>query len=379
MATAATNQPFENQADGDEYSSIDESDSQVRSLKTVMMPNLIPFRNLTGLSILNIHYKLDRWEKQLLAVLGNSPGLHNLGLSVSADTIEHIDRNQIPFGLHYNQFLSTLCRDYHDRKLPPLRLRSLYLGHGIQLDAPDFLGLLIDLLVLEEVYHFNGHLWHLYGDCIDTSEWPDIAWDTFSVKTSPKLRQISFESYKPYFHRWLSETDKNWVGQLILKYDDWSDGDFGAMGTQVVDLLDKGVQPRMIRVGLSGRVPRLDPERDFSNIAKCEALQGLSIYILMQPEYLDLLIKTVGASRSITQLQIEYHGLMPHSYGDREDFALTLAEASTSLRYIGYAGRSCTWRVLRTGVRAALELLDDEELQGIELFRRTSPSEYYTR
>lgn len=97
------------------------------------IPNLPPFRNLNQLHIHNMWGRhLERWRKMITVILVNSPGLSDLGFSLSTSTRcrdldpEWHDDLKV---LHPAHFLRELCRAYARAGGKPLDLQRLHLGH----------------------------------------------------------------------------------------------------------------------------------------------------------------------------------------------------------------------------------------------------------
>ncbi|KAI1204541.1 uncharacterized protein F4807DRAFT_465568 [Annulohypoxylon truncatum] len=111
----------------------DQAQWQFLTQSRARVPALLPFRNLKRL---HLHHMwgadLGLWRNMIVQVLINSPGLLDLGLSLSGSTrwrLSNFNLHQNDPARHPAHFLRELCRLYRESGGEPLKLKALHLGH----------------------------------------------------------------------------------------------------------------------------------------------------------------------------------------------------------------------------------------------------------
>jgi len=161
------------------------------------------FCNLTSLELYSLYGSETHLTKDICSILLDSPGLENLGLSLSLDL--YLEGGDGLGGVE--SFFQHLCVMYGSLSPSPLALKTLRLGAGIVLwkwasDTSDahYLLKMIRLGKLEKL--------HLYNNMVFISNsnvpfLPEIDFSAFTFQRCPALRQFSVHELTPEISEWL--------------------------------------------------------------------------------------------------------------------------------------------------------------------------------
>ncbi|KAI1452909.1 hypothetical protein F4805DRAFT_479042 [Annulohypoxylon moriforme] len=189
------------------------------------IPLLPPFENLERLHLHHLWGSdLGLWRKMIVKVLLKSPGLRDLGLSMSGSTrwrLSHLNMHQNNPALHPAHFLRELCKLYRELGGKPLSLISLHLGHYMfvlragsnpRRLRPEFAdesenGRYLDALVnMSGVQELTMDLINdggFGGDIPDEFQgYNDVSWWPTAPGPTPRLEKLSIRMPTSWFMRW---------------------------------------------------------------------------------------------------------------------------------------------------------------------------------
>lgn len=193
----------------------------------LILPPSPEFQNLRKLYLYEITGDLDVWIRKIATMLGKSPFLAELGLSLSAEcerqyALENSTRK-------FLSFFSRLVEKYKDQGDDPLKLRVLKLGYGVLLNATheprqdgtaepaEYLSDLTNLACLEELY-FDNDLDIGCALSLRTMS-GHIAWSTVNTPYLPNLKRFTFTSLSDRSHDWLDHhPNPYWVNDLAIGF-----------------------------------------------------------------------------------------------------------------------------------------------------------------
>ncbi|KXH60247.1 hypothetical protein CSAL01_11278 [Colletotrichum salicis] len=177
------------------------------------------FSGLTGLHLTGLQGPLPKWIETIARILGSSPKLTDLSLSLSratADTFYTLDDRDPTY-----DFLMDLGNHYGDLGHAPLHLKALKLYHPVLLCLDedwtyDYLNKLTDLKYLKELRLFNQSVIMRWSYL---SETPPLAYDAIDPSTMPNLRQLTVRGWCADTDHCFEELTSEYVSQLSVRVD----------------------------------------------------------------------------------------------------------------------------------------------------------------
>ncbi|KAK1487309.1 hypothetical protein CCUS01_03654 [Colletotrichum cuscutae] len=177
------------------------------------------FSGLTGLHLTGLQGPISKWIETIACILGSSPKLTDLSLSLSRPTADSFadldDRDEL------YDFLMNLGNRYGDLGHPPLRLESLKLYYPVLLCEDedggfDYLDKLTDLNHLQEFRLFNQSAVMRGNSPPDA---PELAFYAIDPSTMPNLRQLTIGAWEAGIENCFEELDEEYASQLSLRVD----------------------------------------------------------------------------------------------------------------------------------------------------------------
>lgn len=193
----------------------------------VVLPPTPEFQHLRKLYLYEITGNINIWIRKVATMLGKSPYLKELGLSLSAEcerqyALENSTKD-------FLSFFPRLVERYKNQGDVPLRLRILKLGFGVLLNAThgprqdgttepaEYLFDLTERACLQELYYDNDLDIGCSLSLRTTSG--HIAWSTVDSQYIPNLKRFTFTSLSERSRDWLiHHPDPNWVNNLAIGF-----------------------------------------------------------------------------------------------------------------------------------------------------------------
>ncbi|EXF77102.1 hypothetical protein CFIO01_01749 [Colletotrichum fioriniae PJ7] len=177
------------------------------------------FSGLTGLHLTGLQGLIPKWIETIARILGSSPKLTDLSLSLSrptADTFSTLDDRDELY-----DFLMNLGNHYGGLGHPPLRLKSLKLYYPVLLCEDedggfDYLEKLTDLNHLQELRLFNQSA-IIRGN--SPPDAPELAYYAIDPSTMPNLRQLTLGAWESGISHCFEELTEEYASQLSVRVD----------------------------------------------------------------------------------------------------------------------------------------------------------------
>lgn len=358
-------------------------------------PDLTLFSNLEELSLENLYEELPWWRSQIVQILKNSPGLNDLRLSLSSETMAHYfqdDEDEM-----YRGFFDRLCDEYHETGAPPLRLQSLYLGAGTAPLNTASLQKLTDPSFLENLHIENTDHWS-QGEVLTYNDGTTpIAWASFGPTHCPNLRSLTAGNYLPDIHVFLASVDNPSFLRRLALFTVKCEAETATLLRPLTRYPALPMRPRMVEVDLDRGAPSPvegeseDALEDELVVPSAElvlehlvsgddgALEGLilGIPVVVHGEvnlsFVNLSLAAVAKLVNLTQLAVYVSRPDPVALSELEEVARRFAAAAPSLRYVAVLAGSLAyayWRVWRSSDGTVeLGVLEGREVRDVELFR----------
>ncbi|KAI1780255.1 hypothetical protein F4818DRAFT_435463 [Hypoxylon cercidicola] len=348
-------------------------------------PNLPPFRNLNRLHIHNMWGRqLNQWREMITVILVNSPGLSDLGLSLSNST-RHRDMDIEWHGnreaLHPAYFLRELCGAYTRVGGKPLALQSLHLGHFMFLlrwgsssgtfrpafpEEQENGGFLDDLTNLSQLQDLSLDL---AGDrgFGDNQEW----WQT-APGPLPKLEKLSIRKPTTWLARWAKALVQGGTTLRQLKvYQDSERPDYTLQPSQLAtswsDLLECRPQELLLQGNLSA-VIHLDHV-----MAAGDSIRLLAMNSDLFRNNVEYLASRMPNLEGIWVMEPYFFyairlGNASSIQAQKNSWGLTVQQVARVCRRLKFFRfGSVTWRIERTVTGFRLRELDRMENEGPEI------------
>lgn len=360
-----------------------------------MAPGLAIFESLENLDLHWSWADLDEWQRQLILILRNSPGLRKLGLSISVDVFRTCYRAGRDH--EYEHLFNRLCDAYGETGAAPLRPKSLRLGQALYPTSASSFAKMIDLDSLEEVQLENytvgledGDMFGIIDPSPDNSEIDRIIYGVFfSSSSCPNLRRFTARRYSGDIHDVLAWMDKTCVQRLALSFSETSEPDL-AYALRAEESWwgwpSFPLHPRMLelemhrnKIDISGSYEPITDEQVFYHLASYDPQNLESLMVNLAPDRdaeggvvgLRELCQILNGFSKLTQMVVKSDAWRGVGIGVGDDdteikaVAKILALAIPYLRYIRIQGLS--WRIWRQADGLiTLEDLDSREIRQVE-------------
>lgn len=367
--------------------------------------DVLVFTSLTSIKLFRIQGDLGLWVQTIAQMLGNSPALSELALSISETLVEWVESEGDLLSLF--SFLIDVAEQYAKLGHEPLRLRTLELFYPIlfRLDTEgkfSYLNKLTDLTWLRTLQIFNSNdMLARIGpfDSVPTFLDAEIshAWPALTPEIMPNLGRLTISVWDDAFYEWYRNADPAFISQLELRKmgEMCDDEEPTPLDILSIPSPDQPHKPKglflpplgrppitsdpllYVAPGANGRVP-IDWER-LGKIKEFHCLRTLGIQ-LDTDEPLDELVAILEQMEGLTQLAIMY---VPSELEKAWLEGFSLAETCNSvarrckgLTYLHLDGKSMEIRRSPAG-EVELEEFDQQEDRVVGEFFQDQDFHYF--